>query len=180
MKPGLGNGWRRHEECSEAVAATPERVFALIDDPERLTGHMSQPSWRMGGGSMQTALDEGGGRELGSHIRVHGRVFGLELSLDEVVTERQPPTRKVWETVGTPKLLVIGSYRMGFEATPRESGSLLRVFIDYDLPASWPGRWLGRAFGTYYARWCTRTMVRDAVRHFDPRFRSTPPTRIDV
>ena len=148
------------------MSASPERVFALIDDHERLLSHMSQSSWRMGGGRMKTMLDERRGQSVGSHIRVSGRVLGLELSLNEVVTERQPPTRKVWETEGSPRLLVIGPYRMGFEVTPSESGSRLRVFIDYAMPLSWPARWLGRVFGGYYAHWCTQNMVNDAVRQF--------------
>ena len=148
------------------MSAVPERVFALIDDHERLASHMTQSSWRMGGGRMKTILDEGRGQRVGSHIRVSGHVLGLELSLDEVVTEREPPIRKVWETVGAPRLLVICPYRIGFEVTPRESGSLLRVFIDYALPSPWAERWLGRAFGGYYAHWCTQSMVTDAVRQF--------------
>ena len=155
-----------HNESRALVPASPERVFALIDDHDRLASHMSQSSWQMGGGRMQTSLDERRGQSVGSHIRVSGRVLGLELSLDEVVTERNPPTRKVWETVGSPRLLVIGPYRMGFEVTPRGDGSLLRVFIDYALPSPWPERWLGRLFGRYYAHWCTERMANDAVREF--------------
>jgi hypothetical protein len=155
-----------HNESGAVVPASPERVFALVDDHERLSSHMNQSSWRMGGGRMKTTLDEGRGQRLGSHIWVSGRVLGVELSLDEVVIEREPPTRKAWQTVGSPRLLVIGSYRMHFEVTPRWSGCLLRVFIDYALPSQWPDRWLGRVFGSYYAHWCTQSMVNDAVRHF--------------
>jgi len=164
----------RHAESSALVSASPERVFALIDDHERLSSHMSRSSWRMGGGRMETVLDEHPGQGVGSHIRVRGRVFGLELSVDEVVMEREPPTRKVWETVGAPRLVVIGPYRMGFEVTPREGGSLLRVFIEYALPSGWLERWLGRMFGGYYARWCTRSMVIDAVRRFASSAKPTP------
>ena len=163
-----------HDETSALVAASPERVFALIDDHERLASHMSQSSWQMGGGRMKTLLDEHRGQRVGSHIRVGGRVLGFELSLDEVVTEREPPTRKVWETVGSPRLLVIGPYRMGFEVTARGNGSLVRVFIDYALPSSWPERWLGRVFGGYYAHWCTQSMVNDAVRQFASSAKPSP------
>ena len=148
------------------MSASPGRVFALIDDHERLSSHMSQSSWRMGGARMKTILDEHRGQRVGSHIRMSGRVLGLELSLDEVVTEREPPIRKVWETVGSPRLLVIGSYRMGFEVMPRGSGSQLRVFIDYALPSPLLERLLSRVFGGYYAHWCTQSMVNDAVRQF--------------
>jgi carbon monoxide dehydrogenase subunit G len=156
----------RHDESRALVSASPERVFAFIDDPERLSSHMSRSSWRMGGGRMKTVVDERRGQSVGAHIRISGRVLGLELSLDEVVTEREPPTRKSWETVGSPRLLVIGPYRMGFEVTPHGSGSQLRVFIDYALPPAWPERWLGRVFGGYYADWCTQRIINDAVRQF--------------
>lgn len=115
---------------------------------------------------MTTELDAGRGQQVGSRIRLAGRVFGMALAVDEVVTERMPPQRKVWETVGTPKLLVIGHYRMGFELSPQGTGSLLRVFIEYALPQTAPARWLGRWLARGYARWCTQQMVDDAVRHF--------------
>ena len=148
------------------VAAAPDRVFAFSDNPERLVSHMSKSSWRMGWGHMTTTVDGGLGQQVGSHIRMRGRLLGIALSLDEVVIEREAPMRKVWETVGSPRLLVIASYRMGFEATPRVGGTQLRVFIDYGLPNAWPTRWLGHLFGNYYAHWCTRSMVNDAVRQF--------------
>jgi hypothetical protein len=92
--------------------------------------------------------------------------FGLVLSVEEIVIERVPPQRKVWETTGSPKLLVIGQYRMGFEITSQGNGSLLRVDIDYALPEDAPARSLGSLFGRFYARWCTRQMLADAAKHF--------------
>jgi hypothetical protein len=95
-----------------------------------------------------------------------GRAFGITLSLDEVVVDREPPFRKAWETVGEPRLLVIGPYRMGFTVQPELSGSRLEVHIDYDLPNGLLAGRLGRLLGGFYARWCTRRMVADAVAHF--------------
>ena len=115
---------------------------------------------------MEVVLDEGRGQKVGSQIRLVGRIFGIELSVDEVVTERNPPYRKVWETTGSPKLLVIGPYRMGFDLSTNENGLMLHVFIDYALPERAPARWLGRLFGKYYAQWCTQQMVDDVVKHF--------------
>ena len=115
---------------------------------------------------METELDDGRGQKVGSRIRLAGRVLGVELSVEEIVTERNPPHRKVWETTGAPKLLVIGHYRMGFELSPQENGSMLRVFIEYALPERAPARWLGSLFGRYYASWCTERMVNDAVENF--------------
>ena len=155
----------RHES-NGFVQSSVDSVFAHIDDHTRLSSHMGESSWKMGGGRMETELDEGRGQKVGSRIRLTGRIFGVALSVEAIVTERNPPHRKVWETTGAPKLLVIGHYRMGFELSPQGNGSMLRVFIEYALPERAPARWLGRLFGRYYARWCTQQMVDDAVKHF--------------
>ncbi len=149
------------------VQSPIDQVFAHIDDHTRLSSHMSEPSWRTGWGRFQTRIDEGRGQRVGSRIRLSGRVLGIDLSVEEIVVERDPPHRKAWETTGAPRLLVIGHYRMGFELSAYGSGSLLGVFIEYALPARAPARWLGRLFGQHYARWCTQQMVDDAVNHFD-------------
>lgn len=123
----------------------------------------------MGRGRMQTKLDEGRGNKIGSRNRLAGSVFGVAVSVDEIVTERSPPHRKVWETTGVPNLILIGHYRMGFKLSPHGNGSTLCVFIDYALPERAPARWLGRLFGPYYARRCTQQMVSAAVKHFTAR-----------
>jgi hypothetical protein len=130
----------------------------------------------MGWGRLRLHLDERAGRAVGSRIRLEGRVFGVRLALEEVVTEHAPPTRKVWVTVGTPRLLVIGRYRMGFALVPASvsasgDGSdevTLTVFIDYTLPGRGLSRLLGWLFGHWYARWCTPRMLADAEAVFTP------------
>jgi len=92
--------------------------------------------------------------------------MGIELFLEEVVTEREPPRHKAWETIGSPRLLVIGGYRLGFDITDGNNTSELRVFIDYDLPAALVSRWLGYIFGKMYAKWCVQQMVNGARDHF--------------
>ena len=159
----------RHYDASTFVAARPEQVFAYIDDHARLASHMSGASWMMGGGHMDTELDERKGQAVGSHIRMTGRVFGVSVFLDEVVTSRTPPFEKTWETVGTPHLIVVGPYQMGFQIRAADGGSRLHVFIDYELPAGWSGRLLGRLFGGMYAAWCVRQMSTTAVSQFRVR-----------
>lgn len=154
-----------HFESCAKLNATAETVFSLLDDHKRLSSHMSQSSWMMAGSSMSIELDALQGHAVGSHIRLSGRVLGIPLAVDEVVTVYSPPLRKHWETVGTPRLLVIDHYRMGFEITPQGSGSKLCIFIDYALPESALACLLGKLFSSLYARWCTRRMVSDAEKH---------------
>lgn len=155
-----------HYESSALLQATAERVFDYADDHLRLSSHMRESSWMMGGGQMGVEFDGGRGQQVGSRIRLSGRVLGIQLSVAEIVTERDRPHRKVWATVESPRLLVIGHYRMGFEITPQQSGSLFRVFIDYALPEALPARWFGYLFSRPYAKWCTQRMVVDAKQRF--------------
>lgn len=62
----------RRYESKGFVRSTVDRVFSHVDDHSRLSSHMSQPSWKMGGGRMQTELDEGRGKKIGSRIRLAG------------------------------------------------------------------------------------------------------------
>ena len=159
----------RHFDGSAFIDASPERVFAFVDDHSRFSSHMNESSWMMGGGRVSVELDEAKGQAVGSHIRLSGRVFGVSLYLDEVVTRRDPPTNKVWETVGAPRLLVIGAYSMGVQITPERGGSRLRVFIDYRLPDGPVTYWLGWLFGGLYARWCVDQMLTGVVKQLVPR-----------
>jgi len=158
--------FERHDEYSAAINARVTEVFAHLDDQTRLSAHMSKRSWKMGWGKMEVRLDAQGGKAVGSHIVLDGRIFGIHLYLDEVVTVREPPHRKRWRTVGEPRLLVIGQYSMGFDVADVETGARLRVLIDYDLPAHGLSKILGRLFGPMYAKWCTRQMARDAESAF--------------
>lgn len=155
---------RFHEEASSVVPAGMDEVFAYLDDHRSLAGHMgSGSSPMMGGGEMSLELDAGGGREIGSHIRMAGTAFGLKLLVDEVVVERTPPRSKAWQTAEQ-HLLVIGDYAMGFRIDPHPDGCALTVWIGYNRPER--NRILGVLGGRIYARWCVRQMRDAAVTRF--------------
>ena len=101
---------------------------------------------------MSYAFDAGDGRAVGSVIRMGGHILGLSLFVVEVVTERTPPAHKTWETRGPQRLLIIGSYVMGFETRDVAGRTSTRVYIDDRLPLSLPERWLGFLFAGFYAR----------------------------
>lgn len=151
-----------HHQTEVLVAVDAAPLFAHLDDHRRLASHMERPSLMTAGASMRIDTDERRGQAVGSVIRMTGGVLGLRLAIDEVVTRRDPPHEKAWETIGEPRLLVIGAYRMGFAISPLERGSRLVVFIDYRLPASGAARVLGWVLGRAYAAWCTRQMANDA------------------
>ena len=154
------------DEATVEVPAPPRELFDYLDDQARLGSHMKNPSWMMMGGRMTYEFDAASGRAVGSVIKMGGSILGFKLFVEEVVTEHQPPTRKVWETRGQPRILIMGAYRMGFEITPSGERSNLRVYIRYDRPLSLAGRLLSPIFAPIYARWCVTRMATDAARHF--------------
>lgn len=156
----------RFNETTVRIQSSTEMLFAYLDDHRHLGSHMSASSWMMLGSKMDYEFDADKARSIGSKFGFHGKILGIALSAEQIVTVRTPPEMKVWETVGSPNLWVIGGYRMGFEIRPEATGSLLRIFIDYHLPTAPPARWLGLIFADSYARWCTNRMAKDAASHF--------------
>ena len=148
------------------IAAPPETIFDFLDDQSNLASHMSKSSWMTLGTTMEIYMGDKRTREIGSKFGFTGRILGIPLSVDEVVTDREPPLRKSWQTTSEPTLWVIGQYKMGLELTPQADGSQLRVFIEYARPSTGVPRVLGLLFGKIYARWCTGQMVSDAQKHF--------------
>ncbi len=164
--PTKSKSYPRHHRSEVDVDAEAQALFAHLDDHRRLAGHMEKPSLMMAGATMQVETDALKGQAVGTVIRITGRVLGVNLAVDEVVTERVPPLRKTWETRGEPRLLVIGSYRMGFTIAAQGDRSHLIVFIDYQLPSRGVSRVLALLFAGAYAAWCTRRMATDAVAAF--------------
>ncbi len=157
-----------HFEIQVEVDAPPVEVFDFLDDHRRLSAHMTEPSWQMAGFTMTIGINQKQGRALGFRITLSGRILGLALEVEEVVTKYDPPRAKTWETVGSPRLLVVGPYAMGFVLTSRQKGgSHLCVSIDYSLPRKGAFHLLGRLLGKLYARWRANRMARDAMLHFN-------------
>jgi hypothetical protein len=153
-----------HQEATVELPVAQDVAFSYLDNHRNLSNHMSKPSWMMVGSKMSIELDSANGCTEGSLIRLRGSVLGIPIGVDERVIERRPPYRKVWQTLGIPRLLLIGGYRMGFAVAPRNESSALSVFIDYNLPTRGIGRWLSW-FGNIYARWCVSQIARDARAH---------------
>jgi hypothetical protein len=153
-------------EAKGRIGASAATVFDFLDDQANLSAHMSKPSGMMMGTTMDIHMEADHTRSVGSRFGFTGRVLGVPLAVEEVVTSRTVPSGKTWETTSEPLLWVIGAYAMGFELNPQGSSCELRVFIRYAHPEAPVSRVLGVLFGWLYARWCTRQMVRDAQAHF--------------
>jgi hypothetical protein len=157
----------RHYEEIISIQANADTVFAYADNFHNFSSHMNKSSWMMGGGKMETKIDEGKGQRIGSHIKMGGTIFGIKLYLDEIITLYKPPYYKAWKTVGNLNLLIIGHYNLGFKITPKEDSSVLSVHINYELPNSFSGYLLGLLFGNIYAKWCVHQMSSGVKKNFE-------------
>lgn len=158
--------YHHHSSSRVLLDTSPEFAFAFLDDPHHLSSHMGKSSMMMAGSKMKIKLDSKSGKDVGAEIVLEGSMLGLPLLVREFVTESVPGHRKVWETKGPQKMLIIDQYKMGFELAANGSKSTLSVFIDYDLPVG-PARALGALFGHIYAKWCVEKMASDAKKHFE-------------
>jgi hypothetical protein len=153
-------------EAHGTIGAPVTDVFAFLDDQANLSAHMSKPSAMMLGSTMDIHMEPDHTRSVGSRFGFTGCVLGIPMVVDEVVTSREPPFSKSWETTREPQLWVIGSYQMGFALTAQGKRTTIKVHLGYDLPTSGLPYVLGRLFARYYAKWCTSQMVSDAGKHF--------------
>lgn len=160
--------WQRTLQETIVVAAPPARVFAWIDDPANTGLHMSRPSMAMLGGSLRVEQLSPNAAGVGATYRSRGRVLGLPIDFTTAVTVWVSGREKIWRTVGTPRLIVLGDFQMRFSLTACEDdGTNLVLAIDYNVPARFPGRHLGRVLAAPYVRWCLRRMACDVQLAFD-------------
>lgn len=155
--------YQKHYKDSTFILAPAQDVFAYVDDHVNYYSHVIKFA-RMVGGRMDLQMDEGRGQVVGSHIRLFGKVFGKSLSLEEVVTRREPPHIKSWETIGIPKFLIVGQYQYNVQIESQSNGSMLRVSFDYDPPKQ--SGWLRRQVGSVYAKLCAKEMTKVTRNYF--------------
>lgn len=120
--------------CSTTVElkTTAEEAFDFLDDPKKLSSHMGKSSMMMAGSKMDMKLDQRQGRGVGAEIIMDGKMMGISLFVREFVTESVRPKRKVWETKGPQKLVILDQYRMGFNLSPNGATEDLGITVPQD------------------------------------------------
>ena len=152
-------------ESSGFVQSPIDQVFAHLDDHTRLSSHMSERSWRTGGGRMETEIDEGRGQTVGSRIRLSGRVLGVELSVEEIVVRaRSAPPQGLgnhWRTEAScDRSLPNGLRAVGPEGTVRCSASSSNTRCrSADPPVGLDACSAGTTQGGVPSRWSTTPSI---------------------
>ena len=140
---------------------TPEKAYALMDDFSKTGMHMSESSMMMMGSKLKLEQTSSNITGVGAKYRWYGKMMGMTMDFSETVTKWQPPKIKEWETVGEAKMIIMSWYRMWFEITPAEQGTIAKLSISYLPPKQWLYKILSFLFANLYCNWCLNNMLND-------------------
>lgn len=144
-----------------AIQASPEKVFAQMDDFSKTGMHMSESSMMMMGSKLTLEQLSPNPSGLGAKYRWYGKMMGMTIDFEEKVTKWEPPKLKEWETIGDAQIIIMRWYRMGFKITPSENGTIVLMSISYEPPKAWFFRMLSFLLGPLYCNWCLNNMLND-------------------
>ncbi len=149
------------------IHSPAEKVFQQMDDFSKTGMHMSESSMMMMGSKLileQLSTNPGG---VGATYRWHGKMMGMTMDFSETVTKWQPHELKEWETVGETKIIIMSWYRIWFELTPVENGTIANISISYLLPKEWFYKILSFFFAKWYCNWCLNNMLNDTKNNLE-------------
>ncbi|MBN8836175.1 MAG: SRPBCC family protein [Sphingobacteriia bacterium] len=142
--------------------ASPEKVFTCIDDLGITGMHMTQSSAMMMGSKLKLEFLTENHTGLGSSYRWTGRMMAISMDFTVVVTKWIPNEEKIWETTGTPKLIIYSWYKMHLFVKPILNGTQAELSISYEKPKGFFNKLLSFFFADWYCRWCLKNMLNDA------------------
>ena len=152
---------------SSFINATPEKVFAQMDDFSKTGMHMSENSMMMMGSKLKLEQLSPNATGAGASYRWYGKMLGMKMDFSETVTIWQPPKRKEWEIIGEAKIIIMSWYKMGFEISPNENGTMAKIGISYLPPKEWYYKILSFFFANWYCNWCLNNMLDDTKKNLE-------------
>lgn len=153
-------------ERTMEINATPDSVFAFMDDIRNTGRHMTENSNAMMGSKLgiQWLSEQKVG--LGTKYRWTGKVVGMKMDFTVEVSKWIEGKEKVWGTIGDAKMIVIDWFEMYLVTTPNDKGTTdAKLGIYY---TKHKGLW-GFLLGKWYSKWCVKIMLKDTRKHFDKK-----------
>ncbi len=149
------------------IHSTPEKVFQHMDDFSKTGMHMSESSMMMMGSKLNLEQLSTNATGVGAKYRWYGTMLGMKMDFSEAVTKCQQNILKEWEIVGDAKIIIMSWYRMWFEITPAENGTLAKISISYLPPKEWYYKILSFLFANWYCNWCLNNMLNDTKKNLE-------------
>ena len=149
------------------IHSTPAKVFAQLDDFSKTGMHMTESSMMMMGSKLKLQQLSTNDTGVGASYRWYGKMMGMTMDFSETVTKWEQNILKEWETVGEAKIIIMSWYRMWFEISPTENGTLAKISISYLPPKEWYYKILSFFFATWYCNWCLNNMLNDTKKSLE-------------
>lgn len=158
------------EKYEIEIEASPEKVFAHMDEINNVGWHMSgQGSMPLMGSTLKLEVVDARKGE-GATYRWKGNVMGMTIDITETVTKWIENREKVWRTIDKPKMIVMSDYVMHLLLTAKDKSTTRVLFeIDYSLPKTPWGTVLGWLLARKYARWCLQRACEDTKRFLEAK-----------
>ena len=147
--------------------ATPNEVFAYLDDLGATGMHMTKSSMPMMGGKLTLDFLSDNHSGLHSKYRWTGKVLGFPLDFTVTVTKWSLNEEKIWETVGETKLIIYSWFRMHLKIKPVHNVTQAELSLSYKKPKSVFNRILSYFLADWYCRWCLKNMLDDTQRSIE-------------
>jgi len=147
---------------TEHFDAPPEMIFPVLDDLGVTGTHMTTSSAMMMGSKLKLEYLTPHRTGLNSSYRWRGKMMGVTMDFTVKVVTWEWAKEKVWETIGTPRLIIYSWYKMTLRLDRREHGTDAVLSISYRRPFGVLSRLLCFFLADWYCRWCLRKMLGDA------------------
>lgn len=149
------------------IHSTPEKVFSQLDDFSKTGMHMSESSMMMMGSKLKLEQLSANPTGVRAKYRWYGKMMGMTIDFKETVTKWQPAILKEWETVGDAKIIIMSWYRMRFEISPTDNGTIAKLSISFLPPNEWYYKILSFLFARWYCNWCLNNMLNDTKKNLE-------------
>ena len=143
------------------IHSTPAKVFAQMDDFSKTGMHMTESSMMMMGSKLTLEQLSTNATGVGASYRWYGKMMGMTMDFSETVTKWVQDKLKEWEIIGDAKIIIMSWYRMWFEISSTENGTLATISISYLPPKEWYYKILSFLFANWYCNWCLNNMLND-------------------
>jgi hypothetical protein len=144
------------------IHSSPENVFAYMDNLGNTGMHMMENSAMMMGSKLE--LKQLSENATGLHSKFHwfGKIMGFKMDFTVLVTKWIKDKEKIWETVGTAKMIILKWYQMRLVISPEGQNTKAELSIAYTMPDNIFFRFISFFLAPWYANWCLKNMLHDS------------------
>lgn len=145
----------------------PEKAFAYMDNIGNTGMHMTKSSMPMMGSKLELKQLSENATGLNSKFRWFGKMMGFTMDFTVVVTKWIKDKEKVWETIGEPKMIILGWYKMHLVLSPEGKNTKAELSLAYTKPTGLFFKFIAFFLAPFYANWCLNNMLQDSKKFLE-------------